>query len=96
MISIHIDFEGGLQTDFQAPNGVDFQIPQGTKLHQLPSLLAQKYITPEHPIKFITEDGSVLPGILIMINDADSEIEGLDVDLQNKDNVTFISTLHGG
>ncbi len=37
------------------------------------------------------------PGILILINDADWELEGeLEYELQEGDNLVFISTLHGG
>ena len=96
MTKIHIDFEGGLQTDFEAPKGIDFTVPEGTTIRQLPLLMKEKLIKPDHPIRFVGDNGQVLPGILIMINDADSEIEGLDVVLNQNDNVTFISTLHGG
>ena len=37
------------------------------------------------------------PGILVLINDADWELEGeLEYQLQDRDEVVFISTLHGG
>lgn len=37
------------------------------------------------------------PGILVLINDADWEIEGeLEYELKERDEVVFISTLHGG
>uniref|UniRef100_A0A4W6C2T5 Ubiquitin-related modifier 1 n=1 Tax=Lates calcarifer TaxID=8187 RepID=A0A4W6C2T5_LATCA len=37
------------------------------------------------------------PGILVLINDADWELMGeLDYQLQDQDNIVFISTLHGG
>lgn len=37
------------------------------------------------------------PGILVLINDADWELEGeLEYQLQDGDEVCFISTLHGG
>ena len=37
------------------------------------------------------------PGILVLINDADWELEGeLEYELKDKDEVVFISTLHGG
>ncbi len=46
------------------------------------------------------DDGLVLysrPGILVLINDTDWELEGeLDYVLEDKDEVVFISTLHGG
>ena len=96
MTKIHIDFEGGLQTDFEAPNGIDFTVPEGTTLGQLPLIMKENLIKPEHPIPFVGDNGRVRPGILIMINDVDSEIEGVNVVLKQNDNVTFISTLHGG
>lgn len=37
------------------------------------------------------------PGILVLINDADWELESeLDYVLQDRDEIVFISTLHGG
>lgn len=37
------------------------------------------------------------PGILVLINEADWELMGeLDYELQENDNIVFISTLHGG
>ncbi len=37
------------------------------------------------------------PGILVLINDTDWELEdGLEYVLRNKDTIVFISTLHGG
>jgi molybdopterin converting factor small subunit len=37
------------------------------------------------------------PGILVLINDADWELEGEDkYELKEGDNILFVSTLHGG
>ena len=37
------------------------------------------------------------PGVLVLINDADWELEGEEAyELQDRDNVLFVSTLHGG
>ena len=37
------------------------------------------------------------PGILVLINDADWELEGEEnYELQKDDNILFVSTLHGG
>ncbi|KAJ6643407.1 Ubiquitin-related modifier 1 like, partial [Pseudolycoriella hygida] len=53
-------------------------------------------ILTERPELFI-QDGSVRPGILVMINDADWELMGeLEYELQPDDNIIFMSTLHGG
>lgn len=40
---------------------------------------------------------SVRPGILVLVNDTDWELLGeLDYEIQPKDAISFISTLHGG
>lgn len=37
------------------------------------------------------------PGILVLVNDADWELEGEDqYELKRNDNILFVSTLHGG
>lgn len=37
------------------------------------------------------------PGILVLINDADWELEGEEeYELKSSDNILFVSTLHGG
>ena len=42
-------------------------------------------------------DGNIRPGILVLINEADWELEGEDkYELKNNDSVFFVSTLHGG
>eukprot|EP00699_Malawimonas_sp_californiana_P001028 EC714777.1.p2 GENE.EC714777.1~~EC714777.1.p2 ORF type:complete len:65 (+),score=9.17 EC714777.1:168-362(+) len=50
----------------------------------------------ERPDLFVSGD-TVRPGILVLVNDTDWELlGGLEYKLQDKDNVVFISTLHGG
>ena len=47
--------------------------------------------------ELFVEGGNVRPGILVLINDSDWELEGeLDYVLQSGDHIVFISTLHGG
>jgi molybdopterin converting factor small subunit len=96
MTAIRVLFEGGLQNDFNARSGLSVTVPPGTALGALPGIIAGQFLTPESPVRFLSPTGGVLPGILIMLNDVDSEIDGLDVVLKVGDTVTFISTLHGG
>ena len=50
----------------------------------------------ERPELFLAGD-SVRPGILVLINDCDWELEGqLEYRLRDGDVISFISTLHGG
>jgi len=43
------------------------------------------------------EGGTVRPGILVLVNDSDWELEGEgDYQVKAGDEIVFISTLHGG
>ena len=48
--------------------------------------------------RFLVElTSSRRPGILVLVNDADWELEGEDqYELKSNDNILFVSTLHGG
>ena len=47
--------------------------------------------------EMFVQAGTVRPGIIVLINDTDWELEGQnDYEIQNNDIVAFISTLHGG
>ncbi|EAU84002.1 hypothetical protein CC1G_11440 [Coprinopsis cinerea okayama7 len=47
--------------------------------------------------ELFVENGTVRPGILVLVNDTDWELEGEgDYVLKDGDEVVFISTLHGG
>uniref|UniRef100_A0A0E0Q7X8 Ubiquitin-related modifier 1 homolog n=1 Tax=Oryza rufipogon TaxID=4529 RepID=A0A0E0Q7X8_ORYRU len=57
----------------------------------------------ERPEMFLKGDSvyflrfTTRPGVLVLINDCDWELcGGLDAELEEKDVVVFISTLHGG
>ena len=46
---------------------------------------------------FATNEGIIKPGIIVLYNDSDWEIyDKENTKLENKDIVSFISTLHGG
>ncbi|PPQ86409.1 hypothetical protein CVT25_003531 [Psilocybe cyanescens] len=48
-------------------------------------------------VELFMEKNTVRPGILVLINDTDWELEGEgEYQLKNGDEVVFISTLHGG
>lgn len=50
----------------------------------------------QKPELFFSGD-TVRPGIIVLINDTDWELYGqLNYELQSGDNISFISTLHGG
>ncbi|KAG8877917.1 Ubiquitin- modifier 1 [Tulasnella sp. 331] len=48
-------------------------------------------------VELFMEGETVRPGILVLINDTDWELEGEGAyELKNGDEIVFISTLHGG
>ncbi|KAK5678025.1 Ubiquitin-related modifier 1, partial [Elasticomyces elasticus] len=58
--------------------------------------LVENVMKDERKELFILED-NVRPGILVLINDADWELEGEEkYELQQGDDIVFVSTLHGG
>jgi len=95
MTTVKVQFEGGLQIDFNSPSGLSLSVPVGTTLRQLPAIVASQF-DPAKSVRFVNLQGETIPGILVMLNDVDSEVEGLDAVLKRDDIITFISTLHGG
>ncbi|ORY26332.1 hypothetical protein BCR39DRAFT_541344 [Naematelia encephala] len=101
-LEIRIEFGGGLHLLFSQKPKYTIHIPRtipSTSQHTNVKYLIQwmkENILSEREEMFIDGD-TVRPGILVLINDADWELEGeLDYELQNRDEVVFISTLHGG
>ncbi|KAI0752688.1 ubiquitin-like modifier 1, partial [Daedaleopsis nitida] len=47
--------------------------------------------------ELFVENGTVRPGVLVLVNDTDWELEGEgDYEVKDGDEIVFISTLHGG
>jgi len=67
-----------------------------TMVKDLVIYLCEKVMKDKRKDMFVV-DGKVRPGILVLINDADWELEGEEeYQLQPRDNILFVSTLHGG
>nr|XP_046231803.1 ubiquitin-related modifier 1 isoform X1 [Scatophagus argus] len=105
-IAIHLEFGGGAELLFNGVKEHHVTLPSQSEpcfvcvcfLGDMKQLLVwiQRNLLKERPELFVQGD-SVRPGILVLINDADWELMGqLDYQLQDQDNIVFISTLHGG
>ncbi|XP_047502200.1 ubiquitin-related modifier 1 homolog [Penaeus chinensis] len=94
-MKITLEFRGGAELLVNvAKQSVDLEGPKWT-MAQLLKWVKENLIK-ERPELFLQGD-SVRPGILVLVNDADWELLGqLEYDLQENDDVLFISTLHGG
>ncbi|XP_004613348.1 ubiquitin-related modifier 1 [Sorex araneus] len=97
-LSVEVEFGGGAELLFDGVKKHQVTLPGQEGPWDVRSLLVwiKKNLLKERPELFIQGD-SVRPGILVLINDADWELLGeLDYQLQDRDSVLFISTLHGG
>ncbi|RMZ87221.1 hypothetical protein DV736_g5552, partial [Chaetothyriales sp. CBS 134916] len=101
-LAIIVEFSGGLEILFNNKAKHSVSIPAksaaGTRttVGDLINFVCQHLLTDPRKELFVL-DGAIRPGILVLINDADWELEGEDkYELQGGDNVLFVSTLHGG
>ena len=80
---------------FENKKSLEVEVSSGTTVGQLITILKDRHLK-EHPELFYVE-GSVRPGVLVLINETDWELEGEEQYLlQPRDTICFISTLHGG
>jgi len=90
-------FSGGLELLFGKVKDHNIEIvgKDTIALKELLQWMKQNMLK-ERPELFLV-DNSVRPGILVLINDCDWELMGgVEYSVKNNDNLTFISTLHGG
>ncbi|KAL0965838.1 hypothetical protein UPYG_G00286390 [Umbra pygmaea] len=97
-VALHLEFGGGAELLFDGVKEHHVTLPDQLDPWDMKQLLVwiKENLLKERPELFVQGD-TVRPGILVLINDADWELMGeLQYELQDKDNIVFISTLHGG
>jgi ubiquitin related modifier 1 len=99
-VNLHvcIEFGGGAELLFNKVKKHDVTLPESQEPWTIKTLLSwiKANLLKERPELFLQGD-TVRPGILVLVNDADWELLGnLNYLLKEKDNIMFISTLHGG
>ena len=97
-MNIKLEFSGGAELLFDKKKTHHVTLPNSKKSWTLRLLIGwiKDNLLQERPELFVQGD-SVRPGILVMVNLTDWALLGeLDYELQDRDEVLFISTLHGG
>ncbi|KAI4624408.1 Ubiquitin- modifier 1 [Alternaria infectoria] len=101
-IPITIEFSGGLEILFANQKKYDLALPakdesgEPANVAFLVRYLCDKVMKDPRKELFVLDD-TVRPGILVLINEADWELEGEDkYEVQRGDHIMFVSTLHGG
>ncbi|KAF2670006.1 ubiquitin related modifier 1 [Microthyrium microscopicum] len=99
---ITVEFTGGLELLFSNQRKHNIQVPEQdssgakTNISWLVDHLCNNVMKDSRKDMFVLHN-SVRPGILVLINDADWELEGeSNYELQKGDSILFVSTLHGG
>ena len=97
-LEVEVEFTGGAELLFDSIKKHTVQLPAQDQPWTIRLLISwiRTHLLKERPELFVQGE-TVRPGILVLINDTDWELLGeLDYEIQNGDNVIFISTLHGG
>lgn len=103
-LTLFLPQSGGLEILFrnQKRHGILLPASNGSPEHQptvaaLVQHLTEAFLSRSPKKELFVLDGTVRPGILVLINDVDWELEGGDsCILKHGDEVVFVSTLHGG
>lgn len=100
-LAIKIEFGGGMELLFSNQRSHDVRLPaekpsgEPADVEYLIQYMRDNMLKEREEL-FIEGD-SVRPGILVLINDTDWELEGEGAyQLKSGDEIVFISTLHGG
>ncbi|CAG8602579.1 10053_t:CDS:2 [Funneliformis mosseae] len=101
LIKVKLSFSGGMELLFNNTKQKHIEIsstinpPNATTMKDL-ILWIRENLLKERPELFMSGD-TVRPGILVLINETDWELEGeLEYEIKDGDDIVFISTLHGG
>ncbi|KAJ7248596.1 ubiquitin-like modifier 1 [Mycena haematopus] len=108
-VSLKVEFSGGLELLFSNERSHKLSVPAlvpatygdasgATKPPDITFLI--HYLRDnllKERVELFMENGTVRPGILVLVNDTDWELEGEgEYVLKDGDEIVFISTLHGG
>lgn len=100
MIKVKVEFLGGLDviSNHVRDHKLTLPLEEGdATMKDLIFHVSNTVISNPKDVDVFIEDGTVRPGILVLINDTDWELEGMeDYIVESGDVFTFTSTLHGG
>ncbi|BAM80300.1 hypothetical protein, conserved [Cyanidioschyzon merolae strain 10D] len=96
MVLITLEFGGGLDAITSAKaKTVACDVPAKT-VGELIRWIRRHQVRERHEF-FASGDGVLRPGVLVLVNEVDWELEGkMEYVLREGDTIAFISTLHGG
>ena len=95
-MKIKVELGGGLEILFDKIKEFEIELKEDKNTIKDVILIMLEKIKGDSSL-FATKEGIIKPGIIVLYNDSDWEIyDKENTKLENKDIVSFISTLHGG
>ncbi|ODV86843.1 hypothetical protein CANARDRAFT_27225 [[Candida] arabinofermentans NRRL YB-2248] len=100
-VTVNAEFLGGLDVIFGGVRKSKCKVTKDSDdpiiLKDLMTHIANNLIVHKKDYDVFIEDDTIRPGILVLVNDTDWELEGEEnYELEDGDLITFTSTLHGG
>lgn len=96
-MKVTVEFLGGLDIILNKERSHSLVVDENISMKQLIDIISTNIISNPHDVSVFIQDDTIRPGILVLINDTDWELEGMEEYLvQPGDVFTFTSTLHGG
>lgn len=102
-MNVVLEFSGGAELLFGKNRQHKVELPRVDSKWTIGKLLAwiKDNLLQERPELFLKDPSAsqldVRPGILVLVNESDWELLGqTEYELEDKDTISFISTLHGG
>ena len=95
-MKIKVELGGGLELLFDKVKNFDIEIEKNEGTIKDIIMIMLSKIKGDSNL-FASQDGIIKPGIIVLHNDADWEIyDKENTKIEDKDVISFISTLHGG
>ena len=95
-MKIKVELGGGLEILFDKVKEYEIELTENKNTIKDVILIMLEKIKGDSNL-FATKEGNIKPGIIVLYNDSDWEIyDKENTQLENKDTISFISTLHGG
>ena len=95
-MKIKVELGGGLEVLFEKVKEHEVELKDDSNTIKDVILSMLQKIKGDSSL-FASKEGIIKPGIIVLYNDSDWEIyEKENTKLENKDTISFISTLHGG
>ncbi|KAK9455838.1 ubiquitin-related modifier 1 [Dipodascopsis uninucleata] len=97
-IKVSVEYSGGLEILFGGIKSMKVELQKDSAtILDLVEYLCKEKMTDKRQDLFVIDGYHIRPGILVLINDTDWEIEGEEeYVLRSGDQILFASTLHGG